>query len=191
VSDELPERIRAFVAVRIPTPQLVQLTALQDELKRKFTDVSRTRPEAMHLTLQFLGNVESARLDQLKQALSDASREIRAFNLQFSAPGSFGDRVLWVGVAGDVGDLTHFAESIRAATKSFGSHEEERAFNAHVTLGRFRGRGRQVASTLRTIRVPVFTAWLMDEIELIRSELSPRGARYTTLAEFRLRMPQS
>ena len=55
---DLPEKIRAFVAVRIPETVLAQLASVQQQLKGKFSDVSWTRAEAMHVTLQFLGNVD-------------------------------------------------------------------------------------------------------------------------------------
>ncbi len=140
----------------------------------------------MHLTLQFLANVKSERLAALSNALSAAVRAHASFELQLSTLGSFGNRVLWVGVARGADELSLLAETVRRAAKDFGSHEEDRAFNAHVTLGRFRQRGRGVVSVLRDFSPASFTPWQVNEVELIRSELSPKGSRYTTLASFHL-----
>jgi 2'-5' RNA ligase len=179
---DLPERIRAFIAVRIPEAVLAQLISAQDQLKRKFAGVSWTRAEAMHVTLQFLGNVESARLPELQTALRRATAQIQSFDMELAGLGSFDNRVLWAGVIRGTEPLSGLAEAVRRATKGFGAHKEERAFSAHVTLGRFRRPGRGVAAALREIPAPAFGLWRVGEIELIRSELSPHGSRYTTLA---------
>jgi len=185
-SESLPPKIRAFIAVRIPPAVLEQLATVQQQMKNEFRDVSWTRPEAMHLTLHFLGNVKSDRLALLADALLAAAHGLSSFELWLSKPGSFNNRVLWVGVGQGVNELTSLAEAMRGAAKNFGSQEEDRAFNAHVTLGRFRQRARGVDSVLQRIPAPSFTPWRVSSIELIRSELSSNGSRYTMLGSFNL-----
>jgi RNA 2',3'-cyclic 3'-phosphodiesterase len=184
---DLPEKIRAFVAVRIPDKVLAQLGSVQQQLKHEFQEVSWTRAEAMHLTLLFLGNIESARLPELIPALRDATRELNAFEIELSGIGSFGNRVLWVGLKRGAEQLTLLANSLRDAAKAFAAHEEKRPFNAHVTLGRFRRAARGVPRILAALPAPRFDSWHADHFDLIRSELSPKGARHTTLADFPLR----
>ena len=179
---DLPERIRAFIAVRIPQAVIAQLVSAQEQLKRKFNDVSWTRAEAMHVTLQFLGNIQSARFAEMEAALKQATERIPAFEIELTGLGSFGNRVLWAGITRGAQPLAELAESVRRAMKGFGVHEEERAFNAHVTLGRFRRPHPGVTVRLRELARRDFGSWRVQEIELIRSELSPHGARYTTLA---------
>jgi len=183
---DLPGKIRAFVAVRIPDAVLAQLVSIQQQLKCKFGDVSWTRAEAMHVTLQFLGNIESARLPALEAALRQAAGQIPSFEMELAGLGSFGHRVLWVGVNRGVEPLSRLAEAVRRATKGFGAHEEERAFNAHVTLGRFRKSSPNVTRILRESGAPNFDSWRVSEFELLRSELSPNEARHTGLGVFRL-----
>jgi len=183
----LPEIIRSFIAVPIPDEVLAQLSGIQQQLKRKFQKVSWTRPTAMHLTLQFLGDIKSTRLPELMSVMSDATRELSAFDVELSGVGSFGNRVLWVGVKRGVEPLTFLANALRRATKGFGDHDEERAFSAHVTLGRCRTPARDAGKILSEVTVPRLTPWRVDDCELIRSEPSPQGSRYTTLARFPLR----
>jgi 2'-5' RNA ligase len=183
---DLPERIRAFVAVPVPESIRIELSAFQQRLKRELSDVSWTLLDAMHLTLRFLGNIESARLDELKGALSKATENLHAFRLALGDAGSFGNRVIWIGLAEGVEPLTALAERIRIAAEPFSAHEESRAFSAHVTLGRLRQPGRGVSASLANFPAPRCEPWLANRFELIRSELSPQGARYTTLAEFPL-----
>jgi 2'-5' RNA ligase len=184
--ESLPEKIRAFVAVRIPSNTLEQLAAVQERLKQQLENVSWTRAEAMHLTLRFLANVKSAKLPTLTNALRADVRTHKSFELQLVTLGSFSNRVLWVGVGRGGEELTALAETVRDAAKHFGSHEEERPFNAHVTLGRFRERGRGVSAVLKNFPPTLFTPWRVDHVALIRSELSPKGSRYTMLASFSL-----
>ena len=179
--DKLPPQIRTFIAVRIPPVVLEQLASVQQQLKNEFRDVSWSRPEAMHLTLQFLGNILSNEVPRLEAVLTAAVQAHTSFELELSTLGSFNNRVLWVGVGKGGDELTALAESVRAVAKPFGRHEEDRAFNAHVTLGRFRERGRGVEAVLRRVTPPRFRPWRVAHVELIRSELSPKGSRYTTL----------
>ena len=185
---DLPKKIRAFVAVRISETVLGQLVSAQQQLKSKFSGVSWTRAEAMHMTLQFLGNIESARLPELQTALRQATEQIPSFEIELAGLGSFGNRVLWVGVNRGAEPLTRLAEAVRRATKGLGVQEEERPFNAHVTLGRFRQTARGVSKVLREAAAPNFGSWRVNEFELIRSELSPNGARHTMLLTFPLRL---
>ena len=186
---DLPEKIRAFIAVRIPDSVRVQIGGVQQQLKRELRDVSWTRPDAMHLTLQFLGNVESARLLELETALRGASRSVSPFDLAVGRTGSFGDRVIWVGVELGEKSLQNLAESVRQTAQPFAEREEARDFNGHVTLGRLRRPNRRIENALRQVLAPSFPKWTVREFELIRSELSPQGSRYTTLATIPLGGP--
>jgi 2'-5' RNA ligase len=184
---DLPEAIRAFIAVRIPDFILDQLAAIQNRLKEQLRDVSWTRREAMHITLQFLGKIESANVPQLHAALLDATHDTSAFELALAGLGSFGNRALWVGVGTGTERLKELARLVRSAAQPFAAHEEERPFNPHVTLGRSHQPGRGVAAALRNCPQPIFPSWKVSEFELIRSELSSKGARYSTLATLTLR----
>jgi 2'-5' RNA ligase len=184
---DLPARIRAFVAVPLPEPVRGELHRFQQRLKRELPEVSWTRSEAMHLTLRFLGNIDSACLSELQAALSQATREVRAFKLSLGDTGSFGNRVIWIGLAQDVEPLAELAERVRVATEPVCAHEESRPFNAHVTLGRLRQPRREVSAALDKFQPPRCAPWIANHFELIRSELSPHGSRYTILAEFALR----
>jgi 2'-5' RNA ligase len=183
---ELPPHVRAFVAVPIPDPVLAQLATFQQRLKPELQDVSWTRPEAMHLTLRFLGAVASASLPEITGALRLATGGTQPFRIELAGAGSFGNRVLWVGVGRGREPLRALAGSVAGAVLPFTEERESRDFNAHVTLGRLRDPSRNVAGILRATAAPEFEGWTVKHCELIRSELSPKGSRYTTLATFAL-----
>lgn len=178
---ELPEKIRAFIAVRLPDSVRAQVAEVQRQLKPNLPDVTWTRPEAMHLTLQFLGDIESHAVTNLGHSLRDDTRALVAFDLQLAAVGSFGNRVLWIGLARGEEPLQQLAAAVHQATGEFAAHQEARAFHPHVTMGRCRRPVRGLNAALREVRLPDFESWRANEFELIRSELSPHGSRYTIL----------
>jgi 2'-5' RNA ligase len=183
----LPERIRAFIAVPVLEPVRVRIGEFQQHLKRELPDVSWTRPDAMHLTLRFLGNIESACVEQLAAAARAAAADLTAFELSIGELGSFGDRIIWLGIARGAERLCELAAKIREAADPFSAHGEDRVFSPHITLGRCRRPIRGIAAALRKFALPPFKSWTADRIEIIRSELSPKGSTYTTLAIVPLR----
>jgi RNA 2',3'-cyclic 3'-phosphodiesterase len=185
--NDLPEHIRAFVALPLPESIRHELARAQDELRSEFRDVSWTRPEAMHLTLHFFGNVERARLDELIAVLRGVVTRRSVMNLAVRGIGHFGQRVIWAGVSGDVAQLEELAAAVRDAVTGFGSKNEDRRFNAHVTLGRIRMRPeRDFAGKLQRWQNTQFGNFRAEHIDLIRSELSPSGSRYSVLASLPL-----
>jgi RNA 2',3'-cyclic 3'-phosphodiesterase len=183
---ELPPLIRAFVAVTVPEDVRAELKIAQDQLRAGLHDVSWTRPEAMHLTLHFFGDVESARLREVRAALAAVTASLAPITLAVRGVGEFGGRVVWAGIYGDVDELKQLAHGIRDAVARLGFAVEKREFNPHVTLGRFRVPSRAVRTKLAAWHEREFGTFVAADVELIRSELSPHGSRYTVLQHFRL-----
>src|SRR5262245_25862699 len=98
--------MRTFIAIEIPSEIKSALAALQNELRRAGAEVSWTRPENIHLTLKFLGEVDERRIGEVEKVCVDSAAEFRPFALSLSATGVFPNsrqpRALWVGLSGDV-----------------------------------------------------------------------------------------
>ncbi|HMJ91036.1 MAG TPA: RNA 2',3'-cyclic phosphodiesterase [Candidatus Acidoferrum sp.] len=179
--------IRAFVAVPIPEHIRAELARMQTEMLPEFRDVSWTRPEAMHLTLHFFGDIDTEKINEVIATLTAATGSRPVMKLSLRGVGNFSQRVIWAGIEGDIEILRELALAIQDSVAKFGSKIEERRFNAHVTLGRVRQRaGRDFNVKLQRWREAEFGSFSADRVELIRSELSPHGSRYTTLAVFPL-----
>jgi 2'-5' RNA ligase len=144
-------------------------------------------PENLHVTLKFLGGVDEARLHTLIDVLHTAVRRHAQFAIDVAGLGAFPSatrpRVLWAGIGGGASALGALAETVDAALATAGLPREPRPFSPHVTIGRVREFRRVPAlgdalgsAAQRFGRVLVAAAALM------RSDLSPRGARYTPLA---------
>lgn len=180
--------IRAFIAIE-----------LDDAARRAAAKVARAlregpegdrvrwvRPENLHVTLRFLGDVESARVPSLARDLREALAELHGFQMQLGRVGVFPSsrrpRVVAIDVA--PGErLEQLAEAVERVVVKAGLEPEKRRFRPHLTLGRASGR------TLPPVTAPVTVggeSLLVDEIVLFRSELKRSGAIHTPLERIAL-----
>lgn len=193
--------MRLFVALDID-PAIRERIALFLEGVRQFAPGVRwVRPEALHLTLKFIGEIDAARLEDVRSALAQVQGE--ATEIHFRKTGFFptakSARVFWVGVEADT-RLASLAHAMEDAIERLGVEREQRAFSAHLTLARTgsgrpsRGREdranpnfRRLQERLAAMSESDFGAMTAREFVLYQSKLSPAGAQYTKLAGFALR----
>lgn len=137
------------------------------------------RPEGLHVTLHFLGNIERAQAAPLARAVGEAVRGIAPFDLVLGAacpfPSARRPRVLALDVA-PVQPIAELAAAVERGVAREGFEPERRPFRAHLTLGRIqKGRGPDPSG------VAAGASSRVQEVVLFRSELSRSGARYTPL----------
>ena len=184
--------LRLFAALTLPEALVDRLISVQRILDDRWParSVRWVRREQLHLTLRFYGNVPPEQAPALTEALRAACAETRPLSLALAGLGAFPNtrrpRVLWAGVTGDLESLERLEQRIQSATAAFGDHRETRPFQPHLTLGRIADdRERQTASPANArwdrIENDLFGSWTAAAVHLIRSELNPAGARYTTL----------
>ncbi len=181
------ETLRAFVAVALPSPVREALAAEQ-ERHRPHLQVGWVRPETLHLTLHFLGDVGHAQAARIAAAVTDvcarhAPFEVRARDLGVF-PNTGRPRVLWVGVQ-DADPLVALQGALAGPLGRCGVRLDRRRYHPHLTLARVRKPlRRQGLSHLRTMLQEVARdhgAIPVEELLLFRSELSPQGPRHTIL----------
>jgi RNA 2',3'-cyclic 3'-phosphodiesterase len=172
--------------VLLPDDLRQRLASAIERLRPHTTDVAWVAPSNLHLTLKFLGQVDERRVPALADALREAMAEQRAFEVAVRALGAFPSatrpRVLWVGLQDAGGGLAALAARVEACCDALGVPRDTRAFAPHVTLGRVREPRRQPALGEALARAADFGPLSVDRVSLMRSELSPRGARYSELA---------
>ena len=156
---------------------------------RSMPGVAWARPENLHLTLKFLGNVATARLPALTERLAAATATLPAFMMRVAGVGAFPNlarpRILWVGC--EAAPLAALAGAVDTACVQAGFAPEERAFHPHVTLGRVREPGRRDRFPfLATDGGRDFGSSTVSAIVLFASKLGSGGARYTPLASLPL-----
>lgn len=179
--------MRCFISIPFPEETRKGMLVIQDRLKTSRADVSWTRPEGMHLTLKFLGEVEEKVLPDIENALGKAVSYIKPFSLDLSGVGIFPDkrrpRVVWIGIKGDVEGLVKLQSSIEKEFEKIGFPAEKRGFTPHITLGRIRS-PRDVERLLNLIEEEKdisIDGFEILNVHLMRSQLRPTGAIYTEL----------
>ena len=190
--DIRPAALRAFVAARLDAELLDKITAQQRRIEAKLAraPVRWTRPEQLHLTLHFLGNVQVEAIPALHQALSAAAQGIAPFRLALGTLGCFPNwrrpSVIWLGLQGELAALQRLQEAIRLRCQTFGSHAEERAFHPHLTIGRVKPAAqpaRALGEVIQSEPAAALGGWHVDRVTLMRSELRAGGSIYTVLAD--------
>ncbi|MDT5272217.1 MAG: 2,3-cyclic 3-phosphodiesterase [Acidobacteriota bacterium] len=183
------ESLRVFCAVELPEEIRVAVAAQASRLRREFPDAraSWARPEGVHITLKFIGEVETARVEALSHAASAAVEGFKSFRLSIEESGTFpprgAARVLWLGVKDASGQLSQLQRRLEQECMTFGFAAEPRAFNPHLTVARLRtpqGTHELSEAHRRTPFGPLH--FEVSELLVIRSELGPGGSRYTPLS---------
>jgi len=187
--------MRAFIALPVAAAVQSRLGKVMRELDAVLprNAVRWSCPEQIHLTLRFLGETPADSRDEVAQRLRVACEGSGPLTLHAAEFGVFPEvlrpRVLWIGVAGELEELLKLERRVMEAMADFGM-PEERDFHAHLTLGRVRKipsrELRRVVAALAKFRVGELGAWTADCVQLMRSELSPDGSRYTELASIPL-----
>ncbi len=182
--------VRLFIAVHLDPATREALAAASEALRAPAAGVpvAWVAAENFHVTLKFLGGVDEAKVPALIEALHSAVARQRGFRFQVGGLGAFPfptrPRVLWAGVAVGAERLGALAQNIDEATARLGFPREARPFSPHITLGRVRDsrHAPALAQALEGAGTWPFGTVTIERVALMRSDLSPRGARYTTLA---------
>jgi 2'-5' RNA ligase len=194
------EALRLFVALDLPAEHRREIGRRAAGLRGALPPARWVRPEAMHLTLAFLGDTPAARVDDLTAALAPAFAAAPPLELALAGAGTFPPRrparVAWVGIAAPPAlpalqrrVAGAVAEALGGASeRQRGSKPERKPFHAHVTVARPRRRWNRGASErfAAAFETPVGEPFTVREGVLYRSELDPGGAIYSPLARFPL-----
>jgi 2'-5' RNA ligase len=191
--DPAPRNHRLFVALEPTDAVRRRIAAAGTDLRRAAgraaDEVRWVAPENVHLTLQFLGAVPEPRLADVAAAVAAAAGAVAGpFSLEVRGAGGFPNarrpRVVWLGLEGDLAALRALVADLGRRLAPLGFPPEERAFSAHLTLGRARdGRGAPgLAGALAQAAQGDGIAWRAAEVVLFESHLSPKGARYEVVA---------
>jgi 2'-5' RNA ligase len=177
-----------FLALEIPAALLRVLEVLQERLRRSEEGWRWVRPEGLHVTLRFLGEVAPERLPALSPLWRDAATSAAAAEIEVGGLGTFPPRgrprVLWVGLRDrSGGNLAACAAALERAARSAGFPPEERPFAPHLTLARAAS---GAAPQRPRAEVGVLGAFPAGELTLFRSVPGRSGAVYSALERYAL-----
>jgi len=189
----MSQTVRSFIAFELPAAVISLLGNVQQKLKALRLKARWVRPQNIHLTLKFLGNIDSADIEKIGRTMVDAAGDSAPFTLTIGGigffPGIKRPRVIWVGLDGAKPALFNLQRNLADRLAIAGFPKEERTFKAHLTLGRIRqavnpniiDQAIQNYSDLGNLK---FTA---NRIILIKSDLKPSGAVYSHLKQVDLK----
>jgi RNA 2',3'-cyclic 3'-phosphodiesterase len=191
----MAETVRTFIAIELPEEVRAYLADSQERLRRAGGDVKWTRPDLIHLTLVFLGEVPTEALADLEKSVREAVTGHAAITLRATGAGRFPPkglpRVIWIGLEEATGRLLALQKALADATAAFAEKAEDRAYQAHLTLGRVRGpKGtRDLEGILDSMSGQTGPTFEAREVTIFKSTLGPQGPTYTALVRIGLGCP--
>lgn len=165
----------------------------QTQTGSTLSSIRWTRPEHLHMTIKFMGDVENRLLPQLISTLKSALLGASNAQLRLQKVGFFPSlqrpSLGWLGVEDMDKTLTNLHGKVEQALEECGVHREQRKFHPHVTVAR--GRNKMISAVdtqvfcklYRNFKSPMFS---LENLQLIHSQLSATGSTYTTLEQFSL-----
>jgi len=185
------ESVRSFIAIELPGELKLALKQLQASLRQQVPGgIKWVDPESIHLTLKFLGNVQAGRINDIIKVMEQSARGIAPFQLEAKNLGVFPNlkrpQVVWVGLGGQLDQLSQLQQRIESNLVPLGFAVEHRSFSAHLTLARVRNQAypnerQRLGDLIAATRFDTAYAITVNSINLMRSELTREGAIYSRL----------
>ncbi|UCE22078.1 MAG: RNA 2',3'-cyclic phosphodiesterase [Candidatus Aminicenantes bacterium] len=188
--------MRTFIAINLDQEikkALLQFVTELDACNPEGRGIRWVRPEGMHLTLKFLGEIGEEKVPVIESALKGISEKHVPFPLRVKGTGSFPPksktpRVLWVAIE-EVENLKRLQFDMEKEMEGLGFPRERRTFHPHLTLGRVKTFSgiKETLVFLEKHREKNFGEMEAKKITFFRSILKPTGAEYSVLSEFELK----
>jgi 2'-5' RNA ligase len=187
--------MRAFVAIELPKEIRDSLSDIQEKLKTAQADVKWVRPQNIHLTLKFLGDINEEQLAKINLILDTLSKDKKNFSIRIASLGAFPKidypRVIWAGIDRGESQTQELAKALEERAEKIGIPKEDRKFSSHITIGRIRSNLRKdkLVAGLKELQgyfneTP--QEFKVNKITLFKSTLTPRGPIYEILKEANL-----
>lgn len=185
----MSESVRTFIAVKMPSDASGLLREAQAGLRKVGADWKWVDPADFHITLKFLGDVERGSVSALWESVCGAVSGSSSFRMVLRGLGAFPTahtpRVAWAGIAEGAEEIVDLAAKVDAACEQHGFPRENRPFQAHVTLGRARrpAPNPPLAAAIEAMAGASLGEVSVDRVLLMKSTLTPRGAKYEALED--------
>ena len=177
--------MRSFISIEIPGDIRDHIGNYIAEINGALTGVKWVKPENIHLTIKFLGNIREKDVPGLRDCITGAAKEFEPFMLTMTNLGYFPNfsnpRIVWIGVDGGLDSLLDVFQYMETCLEEAGYDREERTFSPHLTIGRARRNSTiKVSGSVREFE-PI--SFKIDKIALMKSTLTPQGPVYESITE--------
>jgi 2'-5' RNA ligase len=178
--------MRCFLAVPLAEPALGEAQRLQASLRARVPEVRWARPETLHITVHFFGELEASLAAGALEAVSPVARRTEGFDVELERLGTFPPggtpRVLWLGPAHEIAALTALTSECVTALRDAHFDIDTRPYRPHCTLGRPRAPWSAAArlawaASSAEYRKPM--RYIASRLVLYESRSAPGGAVYT------------
>jgi len=184
--------MRTFIAVELSKEIQDALEELESQLRKSGADVKWVKPQNIHLTLKFLGEIDPKNTEEIKQVLLDIAKGLTPFKMRLTNLGAFPKinypRVIWVDIEEGKDTLVKIAADLEEGLAKIGIPREDKPFKAHTTIGRLRSpqNRNQLVDQMQKFTSPLNKECTVDRLTLYKSTLTGSGPIYEVISQARL-----
>ncbi|HOD11525.1 MAG TPA: RNA 2',3'-cyclic phosphodiesterase [Candidatus Omnitrophota bacterium] len=176
--------MRVFVGIDLDKNIKDAINELRQDLRSCNEDVRWVEPQNAHLTLKFIGDVKSDKIDDLSRTLVDTLKDVKAFTIKIDHFGCFPNekraQILWLGVSTGAKKAGHIAEMLEQRLEPFCSDKNKKVFLPHITIAKARNVKdlNRVIALIKERKHILSFQQNVSSIILFKSVISPSGAIY-------------
>ena len=175
--------MRVFVAIEISKEGI--LKKIQTFQKNAGIDAKPTKIDQIHFTLEFLGEIDQVKYNQVKGVMEKIS--FSSFDISLKGVGVFPNlknpRVIWIGIDKNGAEkLVSIANEVGIKLTTLG-FEKEKKFKPHLTVFRVKKKINDISTIMKEYETVEFGVQTISKIKVKRSVLSPKGPEYSDLLE--------
>jgi len=185
--------VRVFIAIGLESSIKEKIARIQTRLKVTQDKIKWVEPSSIHLTLKFLGEIEEEKLEKVHQITGELGERVSPFKIEVKGmgvfPGFSSPRVIWIEARDTSGELEELAARLEEALVREGFVREKRKWKAHLTLGRVKSLKERERLRELIQKEMETEAGKMEvrDITIMQSQLTPKGAIYTSLGKIYLK----
>ena len=178
--------MRAFIAVELDDGVRGKIADIQENLRKADADIKWVKPSQIHITLRFFKDISDKKVRAITKDLPSFLAGLSSFDIDITQVGAFPKikhpRVLWLGINNE-DQLKDLAVRVENGLCRLGFPKEERAFSAHITLGRVRSPKNltRLSEALKHYCVPTGLTQTIQHVTFFQSTLTSEGPVYDVL----------
>ena len=184
--------VRTFIGIEIENTVISEISQELSYLKNQFPNINWIRPENIHITLKYLGNVEPNDLRKVFSEIAKIGLSEAPFSLEIESTGVLPDlrrpKVVYAGCGFGGNELISLQNKIAKTCDTLGYPFEKKPYTPHITLGRIKkpSYALGIDDIILDMNNIDFGISDVDEIIVYMSELTSTGAEYSPMHRVRL-----
>jgi len=177
--------MRIFAALPLPAQAVTKLEEMAAELKNRYPDLRVVKPQGMHITMVFFGELNQDQVLQIMRVMDSPELKVASIQTVLGGIGQFPPkgrpRVIYCPIHKGVPEISylyHLYYQLLSNTGGF-SIEEQREFTPHITLARNKDTRVSLSGVEALFRFEY--SLILDRLVLYQSILRPQGAEYKVM----------